>query len=220
MYENEKYDVEWTYPYMDNYTGPNWSNGKWQSSVANGDKKPKSRSDSYSRDHDTSYKLCDDDRCLDDADWLYYERFQTFDDFIPKYLIGPAPLVYNIPSRAISRFFSGEKYSKMAAQATPYRFRGSGNDNKVDDTKNYVAGAAKPSLRGGVYDPDFQSCLDTSIVYNPTPEVQANTTQYSGGNPRGLRRSNFFFRSRHNNPLGYIGFGKFKNKKNRVYLEW
>ncbi len=249
MYENEKYDIEWTLPYMDNYTGPGWSNGKWQSSVANGDKKPKSRSDSYSRDHDTSYKLCNDDSCLDDADWLYYKRFQTFDHPVPKYLIGPAPLLYNIPVRAVSRFFSGEKYSKMSQAIPPPSLRGSRdsrtyqpyetgavvNDTflrgsrKVDplssDVRQHSVSDINSSARPVVYyDPNTDNFNTKSPVMGTNGPSPLSVPENKEAPPfLGGNSRGLWFRSKMYNPKGYTGFHRlFKDKKkykNRVYLD-
>lgn len=246
MYENEKYDVEWTYPYMDNYTGPFWSNGKWQKSVAHGDKKPKSRSDSYSRDHDTSCNLCSDDSCLDDADYLYYKRFQTFDHPIPKYLIGPAPLLFNVPYRAVKRFFTGEKYSKekmwgdtrtvSQRQRDEQAYLDAYKRPRVVDAK--PASVDSPMIGSGdpnqavCYEPEINTQVPLPTVYNPYMSENRKENKNdnalstisdvnSGGNHRGIKRSDFMFRSKRYTPGGYTSFRFMPSKRHRrVHLEW
>jgi hypothetical protein len=66
---------EWTWPYFqENYTGPWLSDGKFQSSVAHGRRKPNSKLDALSRDHDTAYALSKTDAQRRKADRVYYRK--------------------------------------------------------------------------------------------------------------------------------------------------
>jgi len=64
---------EWMWPYTDNYTGPYWSDGKFQTSVADGKTKPKSKLDRISQRHDMAYAKSRGRSDLDRADLAYYE---------------------------------------------------------------------------------------------------------------------------------------------------
>ncbi len=229
MKQSDEYDLEWTLPYTDNYTGPNWSNGKWQASVANGDKKPKSLLDSYSRDHDTSYATCSDDQCLDNADRLYYERSRDM-SFVPR-IIGSLPIAVNPIVRRTYRFFSGEKYSKMASQALVGNLRGH-NDLHVA-RENPVLRAVGGQFTTGnsvCYEPTLTNDNKTSNLRSekpkPTPlvsskvkEVPLDLPQF-GGDPRGINRPNFFLDHRGNRRGGFLSRWRRnnKNKINKVYL--
>lgn len=94
---------------MDNYTGPFWSDGKWQASVANGTRKPKNRFDSFSRDHDTAYATCLDLDCLDRADDIYYERTRDFRHIVPR-TVGLLPKYGNRPFRTLYGLLWGRKF--------------------------------------------------------------------------------------------------------------
>ncbi len=233
MYENEHYDLEWTWPYTDNYTGPNWSNGKWQASVANGNEKPKSRLDSYSRDHDTSYALCPDD-----ADMLYYRRTRGM-SFVPSF-IGSLPIGVNPSVRRVYRFFSGEKYSNMAAQGIPGNLRG--HDFGGEDPKNYKVGAvlnnSKFDKAGEVVQmaPDKISRYSKTPVYTGKPQSTPSSVYYPvdapktvplelpqhGGNDQGIRRANFFFDHRGAKEGGFLHRWKRNNRKRikRIHVDY
>ncbi len=63
--------------YIGNYTGPNWSDGKFQSSVEWGASDPESELDFLSRQHDSAYKRFNDDpKMLEAADIIYNENAQ------------------------------------------------------------------------------------------------------------------------------------------------
>lgn len=92
---------EWYLPYFDHFTGPNWSDGKFQSSTSRSKKRPLTKLDWHSRDHDSEYALCDSLSCLDDADKNYYERTRNM-SLGPK-IIGAMPLIGNAPLRMVYR---------------------------------------------------------------------------------------------------------------------
>lgn len=81
-YDLDDFDTEWTIPFTDNYTGPFRSDGLWQTSVAYGKARPKSKLDSISRDHDTAYALCRGNvDCLSSADDRYFDRTRSMSLF-------------------------------------------------------------------------------------------------------------------------------------------
>jgi len=233
--EEEEYELEWTFPYTDNYTGMYWSNGQLQTSVAYGDKKPKSRLDSYSRDHDTSYALCPDDECLDRADRLYYDRTRAM-SAAPRF-IGSLPITFNPFVRKVSRVFTGEKYTKMASQAIPGNLRGHtlNGEFRVNPTLNGVGfrvGAAKPKLRISTvddsvcYDPSFNDKdkipMATSEIPRSTPlptsvkERPLDLTHF-GGNDRGTNQLNSFMGRRGRRGGGFLRRWR-KRNKNKMYV--
>ncbi len=60
---------------MNNYIGPWWSDGKWQSSVAYGKSVPRSKLDEIAREHDTRYAMHRGDRAaLRLADDIFHDR--------------------------------------------------------------------------------------------------------------------------------------------------
>ncbi|APG75732.1 hypothetical protein 2 [Changjiang sobemo-like virus 2] len=65
-----------SFPYFDNYTGPYWSDGKFQSSVNNGQSKPLSKLDWHSRDHDACFADGKDIAYCDD---VYYNNTRDLD---------------------------------------------------------------------------------------------------------------------------------------------
>lgn len=90
---------EWYLPYFDNFTGPFWSDGKFQGSTSRSKKKPLTKLDWHSRDHDSEYALCDSLSCLDDADLDYFERTRNMS--LGPQIIGTMPLIGNKPLREI-----------------------------------------------------------------------------------------------------------------------
>lgn len=62
--------------YTGNYTGPYWSDGKVQSSVAFGESNPQSELDALSRLHDSAYKQFPDQKHREAADKLYNDEAQ------------------------------------------------------------------------------------------------------------------------------------------------
>ncbi len=244
--EVEQYDSEWTFPYTDNYTGPNWSDGKWQASVAYGKTKPKSLLDAYSRDHDTAYALCRDTKCLDDADKLYFDSTRSM-SFTPR-LIGSLPYYFNSPLRRAYEVFYGENLAKMS-QAVVYNpiFRGSASTEKPGrGNTSFKTGAVTPVLRvGKTYDPESDATLGTvDVCYSPDlPTVNENESvsratpipssrakevplalPEHGGNDRGIRRSNFFVDHRGDPRNSFIYRWRRRNmfainkNKNKIYI--
>lgn len=92
---------DWSWPYTDGYTGPYYSDGKFQSSVPNGRTKPKNKLAAFSRDHDTDYYYCNGVKsCTDAADVRYYDRTRQM-GFVPR-TIGAMPLWWHNHSLWVS----------------------------------------------------------------------------------------------------------------------
>jgi len=108
---------DWNFPFVDNYTGPWWSDGKIQRSVADGQSRPKSKVDVLSRKHDAEYFYCRSDECLDLADLDYYEATRGM-SFVPR-MIGDAVLYVNRAGRRPNLRGSGGV--KMSSGDEPFR---------------------------------------------------------------------------------------------------
>lgn len=192
MYEG--YDQEWSLPYTDNYTGPYWSDGKFQKSVVSGRKKPMTLLDSYSEEHDKWSALCKSDACLNAADDLY--ELQTSNmSFFPR-MIGKIPKTFNKPARELMRWVGGENKSKMNVWEVP---------DVVSEKVNF---RPKNSVHNELYKVDN---LAPTAVYTPQGETvpienqqkfaqsfdnvvvqpQDTSQQWLGGNSRGLTRRDF-----------------------------
>ncbi len=57
-----------------NYCGMYWSDGRFQSSVADGKSVPVNLLDEQCKSHDAAYAQCEDDRCLDKADQQFHDK--------------------------------------------------------------------------------------------------------------------------------------------------
>jgi hypothetical protein len=96
---------EWGIPfYEDKYTGPYWSDGKWQSSVNNGKHKPKSKLEGLSKRHDASYKNANDILDLLNADVEYLKSTQKL-GVVPK-AVGLVPITANFVYPLLNNFWS------------------------------------------------------------------------------------------------------------------
>jgi hypothetical protein len=84
---------EWSLPYTDNYTGPLWSDGRFQASVAQGKSQPKTKLDKLSKAHDRSYALSGGYMDRLRADLVYYRDSRGMS--LAPSLIGAMPLVGN-----------------------------------------------------------------------------------------------------------------------------
>ena len=105
------YENEWEWPYTDGYTGMYYSDGKIQASVANGQYRPRSKLAALSREHDTSYNLCDSNACLDRADRDYFDATRNM-SFVPRF-IGALPKKIMPKIRAFGRLV-GDKMDENA----------------------------------------------------------------------------------------------------------
>lgn len=114
---------EWTWPYFDNYTGPYWSDGRFQSSVKRGKAKPMTKLDVLSKKHDERYanNIGDNDE-LFLADLEYYKASRDM-SFVPR-VIGAMPLygnyIFRQPSNKLrSKHLRGEKMRGARPTFTP-----------------------------------------------------------------------------------------------------
>jgi hypothetical protein len=80
---------------MDYYTGPYYSNGKFQNSVAFGSALPTDYTSSQSRLHDSAYAYYPDDRHRVAADWIYSQLLSR-DDSIKSSIVRNLPLYGNL----------------------------------------------------------------------------------------------------------------------------
>jgi len=120
-------------PYFDCNTGPNWSDGKWQSSTSKRKCKPISKLDVFSGEHDTAYATCGDYDCLTGADDQYYHSTRNL-NFAAR-AIGVLPKYGNAIPRAIMKRLGykfkgaeyGENMSIINTQGNPGNLRGIGN---------------------------------------------------------------------------------------------
>lgn len=133
---------EWNWPFVDHYTGPYWSDGKFQTSVEKGERRPSSKLDRLSKRHDNQYYSCGSNLdCLDDADELYYQASRGM-SIVPR-VVGLMPKYGNQPGRQATRL--GRKVLKMglwedlARIVMPWRdkkkFRGSDARKPVEEEK-------------------------------------------------------------------------------------
>jgi hypothetical protein len=100
---------------MDNYIGPFWSDGKWQSSVEFGDAPPLSEVDAASRLHDSAYARFSDEKRRIAADVLYSEQLKKMTGAKSK--LADVPLFGNfLRNRATqigTDFVAGLKYGGL-----------------------------------------------------------------------------------------------------------
>lgn len=139
---------DWSWPYTDNYTGPFWSDGAFQSSVPDGEKPPKNKLDSFSREHDTN--CFNSGGCSLNDNLIYYERTRDMDS-IPR-LIGEAPLWwYNYPE------YLKKKDEELVGRKMNGNLRGSGEEPGFSDFKTKAIALSKVG----------QSVAPLPSVYNP-----------------------------------------------------
>ncbi len=185
----QKEEIEWTFPYMDCNTGPYWSDGKFQPSVAEFSCVPKSKLDRISQAHDRSYNLCRDNLCLDLADTQYYEATRGM-SFVPNQ-IGNLVYYYNKIERGITggrgRKMRGNKYTGTIQstddgfEEVPYRWPG---EAKPIGEKPKIRGIedAKPSN-----EPPIMVCDQST--YDPYGDNDHNTSRSTGVNIGNILRS-------------------------------
>jgi len=224
-----------TFPFFDCYTGPYWSDGKWQGSTARGSCKPKSRLDELSREHDASFALCTDLDCLDRADELYYQKSRDM-SLVPR-VIGAMPLYGNKLGRMAARMM-GMEY--VGAES------GGANKGKMGDVVVYhptmeesnippdgfCPVADKPNAFGGQYLPNgtFRDstkqrfaipnalpAADTPPVMNTkVPQLKLPVSEYTNENvSEGVRRG----RGKIWNEWLYWGQQSHKGKKKPKFYE-
>lgn len=200
---------DWSF--HDNYTGPYWSDGKFQKSTSKGKSKPASKLDKLSKTHDASYDLCGSYDCLDDADQLYYEDSRNL-SFVPR-MIGYLPKYGNYIPRLVERQlfpFNAPGGAKMKLRGSVYNPYTKTTSTDVGDSylrpiPQPVGLSYGPSLPNSTYDkmskqvtPNFKNTFD--IIGMP----KSNSSEYSSGVFNGSNLSNAL-RSR-------------RNKRNKIYV--
>lgn len=170
---------DWFFPYTDGYTGPYYSDGKFQSSVANGKTKPRGKLGEFSRDHDTAYNLCQgDSRCNDEADREYYRR--TRDEpwasvpFVPR-LIGMLPLAAHNPLGLLEEIFLNEKPKKHKNKKTNKNHK-MALDPSIVDSHNARNNRGTDNAPKKVV--KETRVPDEEVAYAPVQEAQINETVY------------------------------------------
>ncbi len=102
--------------YVGNYTGPDWSNGKHQSSVEWGDLPPQSQLDYLSRQHDSAYAKFPDRAHRDAADRIYNEQAKKLVGRFPQ-LAGKIVVYGNMAENSIKRtaknFYDGLRFGGL-----------------------------------------------------------------------------------------------------------
>jgi hypothetical protein len=138
---------EWGIPfYEDKFTGPYWSDGAWQSSVADSTRIPTSKLEGLSKRHDAAFATARDDFDLLAADLEYYEQTRSM-GFIPR-LVGELPIMFN-------QFGKSDEYRRRADLGV-----GKIKDKNMEKMK-FVNGQL--NLRSG------ETSVDTNPqVYNPS----------------------------------------------------
>jgi len=98
--------------YTGNYTGPHWSNGKYQESVEWGDANPQSELDYLSRQHDSAYARFKDPKHREAADRIYHDQATKLAGKFPQ-LAGNLVLYGNHTGRQGEKLFSNVKSGAM-----------------------------------------------------------------------------------------------------------
>lgn len=99
--------------YAGNYTGPNWSDGKYQESVEWGSADPLSELDYLSRQHDSAYARYKDRAHREAADRIYNEEAKKLAGKFPK-IAGNLVLYGNHGEESFGRLYSGFKKGSYA----------------------------------------------------------------------------------------------------------
>ncbi len=116
--------------YVGNYTGPDWSNGKNQSSVEWGDLPPQSQLDYLSRQHDSAYAKFPDRAHRDAADRIYNEQAKLLVGKFPQ-LAGKIVVYGNMAQqsfkRTASNFTNGLRFGGLAGALGGLIYTAGGN---------------------------------------------------------------------------------------------
>jgi len=205
---------DWSWPYTDNYTGPFWSDGAFQSSVPNGEKPPKNKLDSFSREHDTN--CFNSGGCSLNDNLIYYERTRDMDS-IPR-LIGETPLWwYNYPE------YLEKKDEELVGRKMNGNLRGTGEEPGFSDLKNKAVALSKTGQSvaplPSVYNP-YRSNPASNVPFTESIVKRSNTPEddsgvvIKNGGGFGVRSFLSTFRS---NGLNKRRRG-FNTRSNRVYI--
>lgn len=98
--------------YTGNYTGPHWSDGKFQESVEWGDANPQSELDYLSRQHDSAYAKFKDDKHREAADKIYHDQAMKLKERFP-HLAANLVLYGNHTERQGKKLFGNAKTGAM-----------------------------------------------------------------------------------------------------------
>lgn len=158
---------EYYMPYFDNFTGPGWSDGKWQSSTSRAKKKALTKLDTHSKRHDSDYALCDSLSCLDRADEMY-SRGTSQLSFVPRF-IGKLPKYGNAPLRSVYKALGIEYTGTEVGEKMTTQNSESGNYPKYDPQS--PRGAAR--LRGRARPAQRQVTPATPAPLTPVPGVES-----------------------------------------------
>jgi hypothetical protein len=232
---------EWLLPYTDNYTGPFWSDGKFQASVANGKTKPKSKLDKFSKKHDASYFNAHGDAGkLNQADREYYDNTRSM-SFWPSF-IGSLPL-YNIHVRELENFLSGRKGGVKMSKYTnrdplqPGQYLvNDGHGNFVTYTPQSSKPVVKPIIPVGGYQAEsftgpiqtptqvnLQQSSSTAVpLQTPkytdySPDVDGDVLSYNTYNPGIFEKVRRLFEGSVGNSLSRP-LTRRRKKRNRIYV--
>jgi len=215
---------DWDWPYTDGYTGPYYSDGKFQSSVFNGSAKPKNKLASLSRNHDSSYFVCGgDSNCNNDADLVYFRATRDM-DFVPR-VIGAMPLLWHNPVGYAAEVSGGRKINMGNSYS-----EGVNGAEMMAQIANEPSGSQKVANLPSAYNPYTKNALPASdstpsMKSNPvTPRDTVDNLGPDSGSmnfwngPRYLYRDKSNFRTRKLwGGFNTRGFRRSK-KRNRIYL--
>lgn len=98
--------------YTGNYTGPHWSDGKYQESVEWGDSNPQSDLDYLSRQHDSAYARFKDTKHREAADKIYHDEAKKLTGKFPQ-LAGNLVLYGNHVGRQGEKLYTNAKTGAM-----------------------------------------------------------------------------------------------------------
>jgi hypothetical protein len=161
---------EYYLPYFDNYTGPSWSDGKFQGSTAKGRNPALTRLDVHSKKHDERYATCDSLECLDAADDAYYESTRGM-SFVPR-VIGLMPKYGNRPLRivykALGLGYKGSEVGEMKDQNQRYV---RSPFERVDESAGYKTSQRVDFLDGTAYGRLPSVAKPTPLTYMPQGAV-------------------------------------------------
>jgi hypothetical protein len=180
---------EWLFPYFGEcYTGPWWSDCKFQSSTSRGKATPRSHLDKRSKIHDNSYALCIGYDCLDSADALYFESTRNM-SAIPRF-IGTMPYYGNWPVRRVQRALGNEYIGSEVGENMGNASFGMGKE-RHDKAQNYLRrqyaelqtqhpGVEEVAVSGPSFLPEEPFLPD---IQQPREEQFCYTGQHEASNP-------------------------------------
>lgn len=235
--------------YTGNYTGPHWSNGKYQESVEWGDLDPASELDFLSRQHDSAYARWKDDAHRMAADRYYNEQAKKLAGQFPQ-IAGNLVLYGNEVERSAKRtasnFATGLRFGGLPGALAGLVYTAAGNIVRSDKMlrSDYLKKEASDVLQYYKTDPQNKKQSDYSAPKTTTKAV--NTAQLVGGpSSEDIRKANLvvsqarkfdnFSALKENsdknkqqnidteipvwNMHGYQGWHKKRRRKNKIHLQ-